>query len=352
MRQRNNRNADTRNNNQKAKNVRNFYNSTKEKDAIYNESVKQEEDTEGDKSNSDDGSDENFNSDDDPDELDMYSTTSKERRRKKVRARLPLRKRLGASLESSDIQVVIVVLVLLDVVIALVRLFTKLGAIPYLSKADSINQFLEYGSVFITMIFLLELIFAFLAFGLRTFSHPGYVVDFGVVGAQVFLSASYESLAVRLLGIGRFWRLIRLIRDFIAQIEESHQETLQLLEEQRDRNDDLVAQLRGKNDDLRREVDRRSRVQEMLKSYKEEVETLQEALFIAAQTTASDAASLLPPETIDSLTSQFTSNNTNRNDVNNIPLGTNSNFDNSYGADHLQQPKNFVVEEDGSVRTV
>ena len=43
----------------------------------------------------------------------------------------------------------------------------------------------------------------------------------------------------------------------------------------------------------------------MLKSYKEEVETLQEALFIAAQTTATDAANMLPPETIESLTTQF-----------------------------------------------
>ena len=113
------------------------------------------------------------------------------------------------------------------------------------------------------------------------------------------------------------------------------------LKENRDRNDDLVAQLRGKNDDLRREVDRRSRVQEMLKSYKEEVETLQEALFIAAQTTASDAASLLPPETIDSLTSQYMSSKT---------------FDNGDGYSHnfveqQTRPTNLIVEEDGSVRT-
>ena len=342
MRQRAQRRPDKRNakNVYAKKNVRNIIN---EKDANENDIRRdeQEENNRNKYSEEEYDDDDEFNSDDDPDEVDMYSTTSKERRRKKVRARLPLRKRLGATLESSDIQVVIVVLVVLDIIIALVRLFTKLGAIPYLSKADSINNFLEYASVFMTIVFLLELIFALIAFGIRTFSHPGYVVDFGVVGTQVFLSASYESVAVKLLGIGRFWRMIRLVRDSIAQIEESHQETLQLLEEQRDRNDDLVAQLRGKNDDLRREVDRRSRVQEMLKSYKEEVETLQEALFIAAQTTASDAASLLPPETIDSLTSQYMSSKT---------------FDNGDGYSHnfveqQTRPTNLIVEEDGSVRT-
>ena len=61
----------------------------------------------------------------------------------------------------------------------------------------------------------------------------------------------------------------------------------------------------------------------------------------AAQTTASDAASLLPPETIDSLTSQYMSS---------------KNFDNGDGYSHnfIEQqtrPTNLIVEEDGSVRT-
>ena len=289
-----------------------------------------------------DSDEDSFNSAEDPSEIDMYSTASKERRRKKVRARLPLRKRLGATLESSDIQVVIVTLIVLDIVIALVRLFTSFGGIPYLSKAESFNKFLEYGNVFITMVFILELFFALIAFHYKTFSHPGYVLDYVVVGTQVYLSLSTGSLAIRVLGVARFWRVVRLLRDSVAQIEESHQETLQLLEEQRDRNDDLVAQLRGKNDELRRELDRRNRVQEMLKSYKEEVETLQEALFIAAQTTASDAASLLPPETIDSYTSQYSTKSSKAR-------GGYEAYGTTQNASSVR-PTNLIVAEDGTVR--
>ena len=42
----------------------------------------------------------------------------------------------------------------------------------------------------------------------------------------------HRSFAIRVLGVARFWRVVRLLRDSVAQIEESHQETLQLLEEQ------------------------------------------------------------------------------------------------------------------------
>jgi hypothetical protein len=54
-----------------------------------------------------------------------------------------------------------------------------------------------------------------------------------------------------------------------------------------------------------------------------------------------DAASLLPPETIDSLTSQYMSSKT---------------FDNGDGYSHnfveqQTRPTNLIVEEDGSVRT-
>jgi hypothetical protein len=277
----------------------------------------------------------------DLDEVDMYTSTARERRKKKVRARLPFFKRLGATIESSEIQVIIVLLILIDMVAALVQIFAKLGQVPFFSGSDSMVRFLEYTSVFTVIIFLFEILLAFVAFGLRTLSHPGYVVDVGIVCTQFFMSAAYGSIAVRLLGVFRFWRVVRLSRDMVAQIESAHTETLSLLEEERDRNDDLLAQLRGKNEDLRREIDRRSRVQEMLKSYKEEVETLQEALFIAAQTTATDAANLLPPETIESLTAQYSAIATSRKDESDR---------NSLTKSGMNRPSKMIVDEDGQFR--
>jgi hypothetical protein len=286
---------------------------------------------------SDSEEEEVYDAEKDPDEVDLYSTNARERRKQKVRARLPFFKRLGATLESSEVQVIIVLLIIIDMVVALVQMFSSMGKISFLMGADSVHRFMEYGSVFATIIFLFEILLAFVAFGFRTLSHPGYVVDVGVVGTQLFMSAVHESIAVRLLGLFRFWRVVRLMRDMVAQIEEAHSETIGLLEEERDRNDDLLAQLRAKNNDLRREVDRRTRVQEMLKSYKEEVETLQEALFIAAQTTATDAANMLPPETIESLTTQYASAAADKAAA-------------RRDRGRTVRPTNLVVDEDGEFR--
>ena len=53
------------------------------------------------------------------------------------------------------------------------------------------TAFMEYGSVFATIIFLFEILLAFVAFG---FEHSPiqatYVVDVGIVGTQLFMIQS------------------------------------------------------------------------------------------------------------------------------------------------------------------
>ena len=64
--------------------------------------------------------------------------------------------------------------------------------------------------------------------------------------------------------------------------------------------------------------------------------------FIAAQTTASDAASLLPPETIDSYTSQYSSKSSKAR-------GGYEAYNTTQDASSVR-PTNLIVAEDGTVR--
>ena len=101
-----------------------------EKDGGSNDSSESEEDVE-----------EEYDAEQDPDEVDLYSTNARERRKKKVRARLPFFKRLGATLESSEVQVVIVMLIIIDMTVALVQMFSSMGKISFLVGADSVHRF-------------------------------------------------------------------------------------------------------------------------------------------------------------------------------------------------------------------
>ena len=102
-----------------------------------------------------------------------------------------------------------------------------------------------------------------------------------------------ERVGIRLIGVFRAWRVVRLMGTMLAKKDraldranDSWQADLQLLQEQRLE----VARL---GDALKREADSKKRVETMLKGYKDEIETLNEALKIAALDIASAAGDQL-----------------------------------------------------------
>jgi len=98
---------------------------------------------------------------------------------------------------------------------------------------------------------------------------------------------------IRLIGVFRAWRVVRLMGTMLAKkdqaldrVHDSWQADQQLLQEQR-------LEVTRLGDALKREADSKKRVETMLKGYKDEIETLNEALKIAALDIASAAGDQL-----------------------------------------------------------
>ena len=118
-------------------------------------------------------------------------------------------------------------------------------------------------------------------------------MDTAVVSLCLIGEANGESRGVRVLGMFRMWRLIRLVNTLLAKKDKEMDRTLddwqadqQLLEEAR-------VEISRLEDSIRRELDSKKRIETMLKSYKDEVETLNEALKIAALDIANAAGDQL-----------------------------------------------------------
>ena len=154
-----------------------------------------------------------------------------------------------------------------------------------------VTKFLEYQSAVTIMVFILEMLIALISFGFMILSHPGYTIDLSIVLVQVYLSAVYESTAIRLLGVVRLWRLLRLVDKILEDERDAHAYSLEKLDDERSRVDDLLAQLREKDHTLKRERERLKRANEMLRNYKDDNAWLVDALHIAAESAATGLAS-------------------------------------------------------------
>ena len=158
---------------------------------------------------------------------------------------MSFRKRLGAAVQRPEIQVIMLILICIDVSASLIQIFLSNGIIPG-SKTSTmvrLGKFLEYESAVTIMVFMIEMLVAVISFGFSLLSHPGYTLDLIVVIAQVYFSAVYDSVAIRLLGIVRLWRLLRLVDKILEDEKDAHAYTLEQLDRDRARVDDLL----GKN---------------------------------------------------------------------------------------------------------
>ena len=204
-------------------------------------------------------------------------------------------KRLGTAVQRPEVQVIMLILICMDVAAALTQIFLSNGIIPgaKTSAMVRIGKFLEYESAVTIMVFLIEMVVAVISFGFALLSHPGYTMDLVVVIAQVYFSAVYDSVAVRLLGVLRLWRLLRLVDKILEDEKDAHAYTLEQLDRDHARVDDLLAQLREKDHSLKHEKDKLNRANEMLRNYKDDNAWLVDALHIAAEH-AAGAGSVMP----------------------------------------------------------
>ncbi|KAF0693554.1 Aste57867_15496 [Aphanomyces stellatus] len=190
---------------------------------------------------------------------------------------------VGAFIELRETQMVLIVLILLDVVGATAGLVLDLAtqldpdAVPPL-----VGHLLQSFGGFTSFVFVIELTALVWVFQLAFFTHVGYCIDFGVVVAAVSWELQRESKVLRLLGLVRLWRIVRLVDTLLNDERTLHDATAALLEAEKQLTEKHAMTIHVLEDALEKEYAAKGQLNRVLQEYKDEVDTLKEALTIAA----------------------------------------------------------------------
>ena len=152
----------------------------------------------------------------------------------------------------------------------------------YLKNALLLNMLKAFSSFALT-ISCIECLGILLVFKSDAITHFGYLTDFLVLGLQMYLEMKGAGKETRLLNFFRIWRVLRLMYAWVNIEKENHEitkESLMKCEESNKQSQMTAAKFEG---ELGQEREARKAIEDMLSSYKEEVDTLNEALKIAAQ---------------------------------------------------------------------
>ena len=195
---------------------------------------------------------------------------------------------VGDFIEKFEVQLVVILLIALDCAAVLAELFLGLGALGAKSPLlDSAGALLDSFTGFTIFFFLIEVGLVFFAFGERALSHFGCVLDAAVVGAALYWEVVFGAKTLRLLGALRLvWRVVRLVNGMVAAAEAERDGVGEALAEGQLQIEQLGTQLGRAREALRREAEAKARVERQVQGYKDQNETLHEALSIAAMNAA------------------------------------------------------------------
>jgi hypothetical protein len=138
-------------------------------------------------------------------------------------------------------------------------------------------------TAFTQIYFMIELTIIIISFGFSVIGHLGYTVDIFIVASQFYFDLMIYGRESRVLNIFRLWRIYRLIISLVNTEKYNHENTKVELENTILVNQKLEIEKSNMEEDLKREKEARTSVEQMLQDYKEEVDTLNEALKIAAR---------------------------------------------------------------------
>lgn len=199
---------------------------------------------------------------------------------------------IGEFLELHQMQSLYVLMIILDTFVSLAQM--------YLSCADNFpsNDSEEYEaaevnrkvmvrllssfSTFTTFFFAAEIVAVVLVFGRAMMGHWGYLLDILTTAVQIYLEQKQLGQVSRLLNIFRFWRMARLMNAMVSTEKDAHDRTALLLEKSEVEVKKLQLETTSLRTEIVREKEARDAIEDMLQNYKEEVDTLNEALKIAA----------------------------------------------------------------------
>jgi hypothetical protein len=192
---------------------------------------------------------------------------------------------VGDFLEMQEIQGLTLLFLLLATFAAFAELSVVNNASSY-SKAHVFSLVVQVArsvASFFTFFFAFEMVSLIIAFRLRIFGHLGYIVDMGVVGLQVWaITTGVFAVECHILNIFRMWRLVRLFQSMVSVEIEAHSEARQAVKSMSVKKKKLEDDVEKLTLNLQKEQLARSSVEAMLQDYKDEIDTLNEALKIAA----------------------------------------------------------------------
>ena len=214
------------------------------------------------------------------------------------------RRNIGRLLEAYEIQLFIVMLIYLDLIACTICyvLENDVGTLSSTAKIEKIVdtedsmilRFLSSISSFTIICFVIEISGLIYSFGIEFFTHLGYCLDMLII-SSIVCNNIYESgidllFPLQFLSFLRFWRVARLVSMMVSKVEVEHDNTKSKLNE-------IIRQAKMQNVEYKRlevsvtkEVELRKEVERSLRAYKDEVETLREALKIAAMDVAMTAS--------------------------------------------------------------
>eukprot|EP00026_Physarum_polycephalum_P014806 Phypoly_transcript_15363.p1 GENE.Phypoly_transcript_15363~~Phypoly_transcript_15363.p1 ORF type:complete len:222 (+),score=25.00 Phypoly_transcript_15363:98-763(+) len=147
------------------------------------------------------------------------------------------RKSLGVFIESRKVQILVVSLTVLDLIIVAVDLFIEEH---YRCREDEhkdawveiTEEVLGYTSITILVLLGTEILLVLIAFGLKFFQHPFYVLDMVVIGLSLVFELVFKEAVGALLVIFRLWRLVRIAHGVAVGLEERTEQKMKVLEQQ------------------------------------------------------------------------------------------------------------------------
>lgn len=211
---------------------------------------------------------------------------------------------LGDFLETTTMQFFVISMIFLDTFSAFLGMFFCCNKDFFEESTRLLIQtILRRICGFCTFAFAIEILLVLLTFQTSTIGHLGYFSDICVVAIQLYTemyqgkgearcgdiavianpkSLKNSSFPERFLNIFRLWRVARLFHVLITVERDLHTTTKTRLEEKIVELQKCEVDVKRLENDVTKERDARSSVESMLQGYKEEVDTLNEALKIAA----------------------------------------------------------------------
>jgi len=188
----------------------------------------------------------------------------------------------GFFFEALEVQMLTLGLITVDLIGSITTMLLTCGSIPQPTMERAILNLLETIMGFTLVYFLMELIALMFAFKISFFFHLGNMTDSIVIAVCLVSEVQGKSRGIRILGLLRSWRLFRLMSTLLKKKDKEIDNAIEGWQEDQELLEKSKVEIARLEDAIRRENDSKKRVEKMLKSYKDEVETLNEALKIAA----------------------------------------------------------------------